>query len=58
MAEELSLSPTDLWYPYGGPEMTYDGQAREGITIYSADNENYCANSTDTPRLDRVISGL
>jgi hypothetical protein len=59
MAEvRLRSLPTELWYPYGRPEMTYDGQAREGIEVYFADNENYRADSTHTPRLDQVVSGL
>lgn len=58
MAEDrLRSLPTELWYPYGGPEMTHVGQVQEGITDYSADSENYRANSTDTPRPDRVVSG-
>lgn len=58
MAEKCFYSsPTELWYPYSGPEMTHVGQVREGVTNYPADNANYRANSTDTPRLDRVVSG-
>jgi len=58
MAEDcLRSQPTELWYPYSEPETTHDGQVREGITDYSADYENNRANSPDTPRLDRVVSG-
>ncbi len=58
MAEECLRSlPTELWYPYGGPEMTHVGQVQEGIANDSADSENYRADSTHTPRLDRVVSG-
>lgn len=58
MAEErLRSTVTDLWYPYSGPEMTHDGQVREGVTDYPADNENCRADSTDTSRPGRVVSG-
>jgi hypothetical protein len=58
MAEDCLRSlPTELWYPYSEPEMAHDGQVHEGITNYSADYENNCANSKDTPRLGRVASG-
>lgn len=58
MAEDrLRSTPTELWYLYSGPEITHVGQIRGRVTDYSADNENYRANSTDTPRPDRVVSG-
>ena len=55
--ERLRSLPTELWYPYSGPELTHDGQAREGIANSAADYENNPANSSYTPRLDRVVSG-
>lgn len=58
MAEEcLHSQPTELWYPYSEPETTHVGQVQEGIANYSADFENYRANSPYPPRLDRVVSG-
>lgn len=57
MEKDLRSLPTELWYPYGGPGRTHGSQTYEGIEVYLADNENYCADSTDYPRSDRVTPG-
>jgi|JI10StandDraft_1071094.scaffolds.fasta_scaffold21210_1 hypothetical protein len=56
--EELSCSlPTELWHPYGEPELTHVEQAYEGIKSYSANDENHLTDSAYPPRLVRVVSG-
>ena len=58
MAEVLlSSSPTELWYPYGEPGKTHVCQDHASTALFFADNENYLANSTDTPRPDRAVTG-
>lgn len=53
--EKVNSLPTELWYPYSRPGVTYVDQGIEGSQY---DLAHYVANRADYRRSDQVILGL